>query len=167
MKIRSVVVLAGLAIGFALPTFAQQTAAETPSPATTPAASATQEKETVDPKIRQQIEALDAKYDEAFNKHDAAAIAALYTEDGVQLTQNEVFSGREAIEKRYKSLLEGSSFTDHINKLDQVHTAFGVYTWAIGSWTVKSGSHDYKGFRFLTYLPEGGEWKISREVVLY
>jgi len=162
MKTRLLGALVGLAISFALPTFAQETATSN-----TPAASGPQEKDTVDPKIRQQIEALDTKYDEAFDKHDAASIAALFTEDAIQITPHEVFSGREAIEKRYKFMLEGSSFSDHINKLDQVQTAFGVYTWAVGSWTVKSGPASATGFRFLVYLPEGGEWKISREVLLY
>jgi ketosteroid isomerase-like protein len=148
MKIRLVVALVGLAINLAFPAFAQ-------------------EKETVDPKLRQQIEASDAKFDEAFNKHDAAAIAALYMEDAVLLTPHEVFSGREAIEKYFKSVLEGSSYSDHISKLDQVHTALGIYPWAVGSWTVKSSSHNYTGFRFVVYLPTGDECKISRAVVLY
>jgi hypothetical protein len=46
MKIRSVVALAGLTISFALPTFAQ-------------------EQNTVDPEVRQQIEAVLAKYEDA------------------------------------------------------------------------------------------------------
>ena len=58
MKIRLVVALAGLAMSFALPAFAQQ-------------------KNTLDPKIEQQIRVLAAKYDEAINKQDAAAVAAL------------------------------------------------------------------------------------------
>jgi ketosteroid isomerase-like protein len=149
MKMRLPLIVAGLAISLAVRGFAQ-------------------EKEQVDPKIRQQIEAIDAKYDEAFNKHDATAIAALYTEDAVEVTRLGVFSGREAIEKRYKSLLQGSSVSDHISKLDQVHTAIGIYPWAVGSWTDKDGSHRYTGFRFLVYLPTGGgEWEISKEVVLY
>jgi ketosteroid isomerase-like protein len=88
-------------------------------------------------------------------------------EDAVLLTQHEVFSGREAIEKHFKSVLEGSSFSDQIDNLDQMHTAFGVYPWATSTWTVKSSSHNYTAFRFLVYLPEGGEWKINREVALY
>jgi hypothetical protein len=62
MKMRLIVALAGLAISFAVPTIAQQ-------------------KNTIDPKIAQQIRALETKFDEAFNKNDAAAVAALYTED--------------------------------------------------------------------------------------
>ena len=64
MKMRLLVALVELAISFALPTFAQQ-------------------KDTVDPKIAQQIHALMAKWDEGFNRSDSGALAALYTDDGV------------------------------------------------------------------------------------
>jgi hypothetical protein len=66
MKIRTVVILLGLAISFALPISAQQ-------------------KDTVDPEVRQQIEAVAAKFDEAYNKHDAAAVAELFTPDAVEV----------------------------------------------------------------------------------
>ena len=82
MKIRLAVALVGLAIGSVLPTFAQQ-------------------KDTVDPQIAQQIRALGVKYDEAFNKNDAAAVAALYKEDAVWRTPHGTFTGRQAIEKDY------------------------------------------------------------------
>src|SRR5271165_6863154 len=80
MKIRLVVALAGLAIGFNLPTFAQQ-------------------KDTVDPKIVEQLREEDKNFEEAYNKHDAAAIAALFTDDAVLVTPHGTFTGRAAIEK--------------------------------------------------------------------
>ena len=81
MKMRLVVALVGLAIGFAVPTFAQQ-------------------RDTVDAKTAQQIRALAMKYDEAFNNHDPAAVAALYTEDGVFMTAHDgTYHGRQVIEK--------------------------------------------------------------------
>jgi hypothetical protein len=70
MKMR-LLTLVGLAIGFAVPIFAQQTN--------------TSEQNTIDPKVRQQIEAVLVKYGEAHNKRDAATIAALFTQDGVQV----------------------------------------------------------------------------------
>jgi hypothetical protein len=54
MKLRLLLTLAGLAISFALPTFAQQ-------------------EDTVDPQITEQIRALTVRYDAAFNSQDAAA----------------------------------------------------------------------------------------------
>ena len=59
--------LAALAISFVLPTFAQ---------------------DTVDPQVAQQIRALASKYDEAYNRNDATAVAALYTDDAVTTSQN-------------------------------------------------------------------------------
>ena len=85
MKIRFLLALVGLAISFALPAFAQQ-------------------KDRVDPKIDQQIRLLAAKYDEAINRRDADAVAALYAQDGVWVTHDGTFHGRQAIEKGYAQL---------------------------------------------------------------
>jgi hypothetical protein len=63
MRIHLLLALAGFAISFAMPSFAQQ-------------------KDTVDPRTMQQIRALTMKYEEAYNSHDPAAVAAPYTEDG-------------------------------------------------------------------------------------
>jgi hypothetical protein len=65
MKMSLLFALAGLAICFAVPVLAQ-------------------EKNTVDPEVRQQIEAVMMRFDDAYNKSDAAAIAALFTQDAVE-----------------------------------------------------------------------------------
>ena len=76
MKIRSVVILVGLAISFTSPTFAQQ-------------------KDTADRRVVQQRDLLGVAkavdefgelhqaLDEAYNKNDAAAVAAFFTEDAL------------------------------------------------------------------------------------
>src|ERR1700730_9816707 len=93
MKIRLVVTLlfVGLVIIFALPTFAQ-------------------EQNTVDPEVRQQIEALLIKFGEAFNKHDPTAITALYTQNAIRLESwwSESNLGQQAIEKSYTAMLTSS-----------------------------------------------------------
>jgi hypothetical protein len=38
-------------------------------------------KDTADPQISEQVNALSKKYDDAINNNDAVAVAALYTED--------------------------------------------------------------------------------------
>jgi hypothetical protein len=84
MKVRLAALLT-FAIGFAFPTFAQ-------------------EQNTVDPEVRQQIEAAHTKFVEAFNKHDSAAVADLFTFDAVQMPdwgEGGTFSGQQAIEKLY------------------------------------------------------------------
>jgi len=68
MEMRLIVTLVGLAISSALPIFAQQTAA------------------TLSEQDRQQLVALHKKWDEAENHNDAAALAALFTEDAAFVT---------------------------------------------------------------------------------
>jgi hypothetical protein len=46
------------------------------------------------------------KEDEAFNKNDAAALAALFTEDAVYVVPEGLFCGRQAIEKRYADVFQ-------------------------------------------------------------
>jgi hypothetical protein len=67
MKRRLVVSLVGLAISFALPTYAQ-------------------EKDVADPQTTQKILALGKAFDEAHSDNDAAAVATLYTRDAVFVT---------------------------------------------------------------------------------
>jgi len=85
MKMRLALASVGLAVGFALPIFAQ-------------------EQKTVDPKARQEIEAIEATFQEAHNNRDAAAIAALHTSDTVEVRSWQgLFSGQQAIQKMYEA----------------------------------------------------------------
>jgi hypothetical protein len=77
MNTRLLLALSGFVIGFVSPTFAQQ---------------------TVDPKVEQQIRVLAAKYDEAFNRNDATALGALFSEDAVLSGLHGRFKSRQAIE---------------------------------------------------------------------
>jgi ketosteroid isomerase-like protein len=55
--------------------------------------------------VRQQIEAVLMTFGDAFNKHDAAAIAALYTQNAIRLqswwSEGDLASGQQAIKKWY------------------------------------------------------------------
>jgi ketosteroid isomerase-like protein len=89
MKVPLPLTLVGLAIGFAVPSIAQEQSA-------------------VDPEVRQQIEAAFRKYSEAFNQHDAAAMATLFAVDAVQVLdwgEGGMFSGQQVIEKNYAVLM--------------------------------------------------------------
>jgi uncharacterized protein (TIGR02246 family) len=74
------------AIGFALPTFAQQT--------------------TADPQLRQQLPALAKKFEDAGNNNDAIVLAAFFTEDAVLIEDSGPIYGHEAIEKHYKDMFQ-------------------------------------------------------------
>ena len=135
MKMPLLITIVALAIGFAVPVLAQ-------------------EKNTIDPAVRQQIEAVNMKYDEAYNKGDAAAIVARYTKDAVEvLGWAGVASGWQAIEERYKM-----RFGTLSRKLVQVY-AIGNDICAISEF-----SHEYrqgwKGYCVTIYVREGDDWKI-------
>ena len=150
MKIRLLLTLAGLTIGFALPTFAQQT-------------------NTPDPKLREQILVCGKQFDDAMMKGDAAALAAHYTEDAVLVNDDGPVYGREAIEKLYETLFKMVRFTKHDSTPDQysphiIGTA-GNEAWATGKWsqTVKGqnwGPLDEKGYWTSIYAREGDVWKV-------
>ena len=100
MKIRYLLALVGLAISFALPTFAQQ-------------------KETVDPQLIQKLyDTISKKWNEACNNHDAAAIVAVYTEDAIDVTADGPFYGRQAIEKFYADNFKGWQPKNHTSTID-------------------------------------------------
>ena len=156
MKTRLLGALVGLAISFALPIFAQQ-------------------KATVDPAIAQQrdllgdVNALDefgvlaTKIDEAFNKNDAGALAALFTEDGVLVTPDGIFFGRQAIEKRYVELFQRWPVTFSTSQRDQLN-AIDNAAWSTGEWwsTLQSenGPEFERGYWSAIYVREGDGWKI-------
>ena len=154
MKIRILLALVGLAIGFPVPILAQQ-------------------KDTVDPKIIEQLAALGNKADEAFNNGDAASLAALYTEDAVLVTDAGPIYGRKAIEKHYATLFERIHFIKHLSKADEysphiIGTA-GNEAWSNGKWsqTIKGqtfGPIQLKGYWSSITVREDDAWKKKLDI---
>jgi hypothetical protein len=99
MKTRLVVPLVGLAISFALPSFAQQ-------------------KDVADPQTTQKVRASFKGFDEAINNSDAAAIAAYYTLDAVFVTTGGPIIGRQAIQRWYADMLQRLRPKNRTGKLD-------------------------------------------------
>jgi ketosteroid isomerase-like protein len=154
MKIPLAVSLVGLALSFALPAFAQQ-------------------KDTVDPQIRQQIDAFDKKIGEAYSKNDAAAVAALFTEDGVLVRPQGTVYGREAIEKLYVDTFQKVHLSNDITKADQnsPHSIgmAGNEIWETGEWSVtfqgqKGPPIQLKGYNAFVDIREGDDWKIRMQI---
>ena len=148
MKIRFLLALVGLAISIALPTFAQQT-------------------NTPDPQLRQVVDTIDNKFDEAFDTGNAAPFATLYTKDAILVTNHGPISGLEALGKYYTDLFKAVQFSNSHSKADpdSPHVgATGNEMWATGEWsnTVKGanfGPVDQKGYWSALYVREGDTWK--------
>ena len=132
----------------------------TPGPASDLQPTFAQEQKAVDPEVRQQIEAAVKKHEEAYNKYDAAAYAALYTPDAIEVlswqSEGGATVGQQAIEKM--AAAEFASFP-----AKQSFTLVQVY--AIGSeiCAISEFIHYYlgrKGYAVTIYVREGDDWKI-------
>ena len=153
MKIRSLLALVGLAIGFTLPTLAQQ-------------------KDTVDPQIIEQLNAHCEKMDEAVNNNDAAAVAALFTKDGVLVTNSGPIYGREAIEKYRADEFKQGHFSNYLGRCDHYGThvigTAGNEVWVNGYWSLtwqgKTGDPiQLKGYWSAIEVREGDAWKTRMQ----
>jgi ketosteroid isomerase-like protein len=156
MKTRLLGGLVGLAISFALPTFAQQKDRADPG-------IVQQRNLTGDPKALDEFGVLGMKFDQACNNNDAAAVAALFTENALLVTSDGWFSGRQDIEKRYADMFQRwpiSTFTAQRCELNTIDNA----AWSAGEWwsTLQSqnGPVFVRGYWSAIYVPEGDAWKI-------
>jgi uncharacterized protein (TIGR02246 family) len=136
-----------------------------PAPTTTPSpTSSKEEKNTVDPEVRQQIEALLVKGDEAFNKHDAAAFADWYTDDAVFVGGgggSGPHYGRQSIEKRMA--LDMASFPE---KVSQSHELLQVNQLGVDVVALsKLAVGQWKGYGVYTFVRDTDGWKIRMAYV--
>jgi ketosteroid isomerase-like protein len=157
MKIPSAGTLVGLAISFTLQSFGQS-------------------KDTAELQIVQQRDLLGVasavdesgefhrKLDEAYNKNDAAAVAALFTEDALLVEPGGMFSGRQDIAKRYADTFQrspvisfNSRFERHyLNAID--NAVFGAGQWT-STFQSQNGPLFALGYWLAVYVREGDAWK--------
>jgi ketosteroid isomerase-like protein len=148
MKIRSLLALVGLAISFALPTFAQQT-------------------NKPDPKLRERLIARIKAHTDALDKNDAAAVAANFTADAVYVEQDGPTFGRAAIEKLWADRFQKVHFSNDRVTVDEdsphIVGTDGKEMWATGAWSATiQGEHfgptEIKGY--WSVIREGDDWNI-------
>ena len=73
--------------------------------------------------------------DEAFNKHDAAAVVALFTTNATLVSPLGIFSGRDGVEKYFTEHFQRFDPSDQLTKISYVY-AFGDDLCGIGGWSV-------------------------------
>jgi uncharacterized protein (TIGR02246 family) len=107
--------------------------------------------------------ALSLKYDEACNKEDPVALAALFTEDAVFVMPDGLLSGREAIKKWYADYFQRWHPINHIFETNQLN-AIGGQVWSVGQWwnTLQSrnGPVFVRGYWSALFVREGDAWRI-------
>jgi uncharacterized protein (TIGR02246 family) len=156
MKTATLLAFAGSVISFAVPAFAQKT--------DTADSEIVQQRDLLGvPKAIDEFGALSLKLEEAFNKNDASAIAALFTEDGILVVSDGMFSGRQAIEKRYADSFQRWPITTfsaqsyQLNAIDNVVLSVEEWWSTIQS---ETGPKFEGGYWSAIYIHEGDDWKI-------
>ena len=116
----------------------------------------------VDQNTKQQIDQIIAEYHDAWNKHDAAAVAALYTKDGVQVTQSaqSVKRGQQDIQQNMDKAFATVPHHDSATA-DEIIPVGADAFMSVGEYHIV-GSSDNKidGHWTAVYVPEGGKLKI-------
>jgi uncharacterized protein (TIGR02246 family) len=150
MKVRYLLAIVGLAISFALSAFAQQ-------------------KDTVDPQIIEQLQEEDKNFEEAYNKHDAAAIAALFTDDAILVTPHGTFTGRAAIEKKYEQedfeAFDGSDMVSTTERITPVGNELHLTRRFRANYQSYGSFIRIEGNASPIFVLEGDVWKIRSETV--
>jgi len=147
MKIRLVVVLAGLAISFAVPAFAQ-------------------ERETVDPQTKAQLDGLTQKFITAIDSNDAAQMASVFAKDAVYVTNKGPLHGQEEIQNYFADLFKQVHISDHWSQVDSssLQVIGPDKVWRNGEWctTVQLPNGNratQEGFWSAVEVREGDAWK--------
>jgi ketosteroid isomerase-like protein len=156
MKTASILAIAGSVVWFAVPGFAQQN--------NTADSKIVLQRDLLGvPKAIDEFGALSLKLEEALKRNDASAIAALFTKDGVLVVSNEMFSGRQAIEKRYADLFQRSPISTVSGQRYQLN-AIDNAVWSVGEWwstnQSETGPKFEGGYWSAIYIHEGDDWKI-------
>ena len=131
---------------------------------------AQQTNRATDPQITQKIRALSTAFDDAVNNNDAAALAALFTEDAVLVSDRGPIHGRKTIENWYSGIFQAWHPRNHIGTPDgtdpHVSCLSGDEAWETGEWSEteqpKPGRPiQSKGYWSTIYIREGVDWKIG------
>jgi uncharacterized protein (TIGR02246 family) len=127
------------------------------------------QKDTADPQTVQEVRAIAMKFEEAYKKHDAAALAALFTKDALLLRDQGPVYGRQAIEKYHADMFQKWHFIDVVIKYDQnsphaIGTA-GKDAWDNGEWSCtvqgqSGGPIQLSGYWSSVKVREGDAWKL-------
>jgi uncharacterized protein (TIGR02246 family) len=106
------------------------------------------------------------QWEKAYNAGDAAAIAALYTEDGVMMPPNaEMAKGKQAIQAYLeKHITDAKGMTLELETVDGSKT--GDMGYARGTWRMKdaSGKVVDEGKWIEVRKNVDGKWRIHRDI---
>lgn len=152
MKLPRFLALAGLAITIAAPA---------------------QQPKTPDPQLREQVLDLVKRFDVAWNSNDAATLAALFTDDAIEVRDTGPVYGRDALEKNWEDMYRHVQMTNHLSTVDQYSPhaigTGGNELWMNGKFSVTLKGQDFgpieqNGNWCLILVRGGDDWKARMQI---
>jgi uncharacterized protein (TIGR02246 family) len=115
--------------------------------------------------VHKAIAAANERFMAAFDSHDAAGVAALYTEDGRLLPPNaDVMAGKEAIQTFWQGAMDAglaSAQLEIVEVEDHGDTAIEVSQYTLGG---ADGQPLDQGKYIVIWKREAGDWKLHRDI---
>jgi uncharacterized protein (TIGR02246 family) len=115
------------------------------------------------------VKALTQQYEQAFNKGDAKAVAALYATDAFRLDPQGMFhAGREAIQKHYVTGFEGPMKGTKLSlRPGRTQNLPGDVILAEGSYQLTGAAEGPPSGRYLnTLVRQDGQWRLASVAVV-
>lgn len=102
-------------------------------------------------------------YEEAYNKKDAKALAAFWSEDAEYVIPDtdEVIKGRAAIEKHFSEMFQSGKDAHITIKINSVTFPKNDQAVETGTVTVKEEDLEEESAYKATYIKQGGEWLLK------
>jgi uncharacterized protein (TIGR02246 family) len=125
-----------------------------------------EQKEISDTALLSELTEHSKGWDDAFNSNTAEALAAKYTEDAVEVTNQGPIYGREAIQKHYAELLKKFKFSNHTGKVHKSYAlsddhnivlSHGEYSFTASD--DKGNSIPLQGYWSSVSVKENGVWR--------
>ena len=115
--------------------------------------------------VRAAIKETNARFAEALNQGDAAAIAALYTEDAIVLPPGQgMVRGRQAIQESMAVDIETNALSDLVLTTSDVQVA-GNLAVEVGTYSIQAGAMQDEGKYVVVWKKqEDGSWKLYRDI---
>jgi ketosteroid isomerase-like protein len=120
---------------------------------------AAQEKQVTD----DQYAELQKNFAEAYNRGDAAAMAAAFAEDGIRVTPSGIFQGRDAIRRNLQDALHMGLHDYTVQRT--VSRSEGTFVFNAGKWQAKVGDQPLHGYYTAIIVRDGDQARIMEETV--
>jgi ketosteroid isomerase-like protein len=109
------------------------------------------------------IQAVQKQFAEAYNRKDVDTMVAFFSENGVRITPNGIFQGRDAIRRDMEKALAMGLHDYSVRRT--ISRTEGNLVFNGGEWQAKLGDQQFHGYYSALLTHEGGKAQILEETV--